>query len=86
MPGAALTELTRLVEELAERTACTGGAVMAVPRLLAGDRGGALDALARGVERGSGWALPFALVDPLLAPLEAAPELTEARTALGLPI
>ena len=45
----------------------SGAAAAAIPRIVLGDREGALDALVAGAHEGRGWEVPFARVDPLLA-------------------
>jgi DNA-binding winged helix-turn-helix (wHTH) protein/Flp pilus assembly protein TadD len=63
---------------------CPTPAAAALPRLLRGDESGAIEALLTSARRGSGWDLPFAIADPLLAPLGSDPRMAEIRAALGL--
>ena len=81
-----------LVDEIQERLAmraaqasCATPATEALPRLLRGDRSGALEAMLASAETRGGWDLPFALIDPLLAPLASDPRLAEVRAELDLP-
>lgn len=62
---------------------CDEPAATAVPRMLAGDVEGALDALARGAEARRGWAVPFAVIDPLFGPWRDDPRFAAAVEALG---
>ncbi|MEM7048509.1 MAG: winged helix-turn-helix domain-containing protein [Acidobacteriota bacterium] len=62
----------------------TTAAAEALAKLSLGDTEGALDALADGAREGRGWALPFAIVDPLFSAHREDARFIEAERALGL--
>ncbi len=85
IPSAILAGLERQLDGGGDPALCATGASAALPRFLTGDRSGAVEALIAGADVGSGWDLPFAIIDPLLSPLSAEPRVAAIRDSLGLP-
>ncbi len=71
------------LEALESQATCSSSAASATPRILAGDISGALDALVAGAEEGTGWEVPFARVEPLLAAWREDPRFLQIEEALG---